>query len=843
VSAFKQYLAIGLSVLGYLFSFLLAPKQKREIQDNSPKANWGADIPRIFDEVEIGTNVIWASSSDQVQQRQGKGGIGGGGGKKENRTDRASFVVLIGEGERHWNKYVGDGIQNGGLLSLVEIKFNDKVWDSGINLPPGQLNQSSSGGKRAKREAKREAYSFYNGSQTQQKDPFWIAQVGEEKVTALQGYSYIVFRNVIIKDYGNQIPTVKVRVRSNLPAIPRVIIKDLMVRSGIWNNQPLIDNIDWRLIGNLNPSSIQIQGFIMSQSGNSAMDVMTQLAQIFQFTLLQNGGLNQNSLTNVYDQSTLVAMHLFSQQKYEANQRGLLGAQSEGTQLPSAFNIDTQDPNELPVGAEVSFINPTKDYERSTVTVWRRTPGHSEIRSINLNAVINNQATIMVIGSFAIQEAFYRVGTQVEYRVPDLMPHSLLGTMVLSDPNLLESTIRGLVLKFTLGADGIIESHIAPQSLFRALPTITNTDSLSLLSGGPPNGSFSIDTSPPPPPAPPNLGEFEEDVIPLPPAGDTLVPPALFWWEGLKYPSTLTNNPRQSDRSINIVLHDFIEAQATIAIEVFYSLDGGSSWFNTNVTGGTNGQQLEILSVTPANLRPKYQPFVIDRETVITVKTPTWISLSDIPVETAFDFQQNVVYIRGLGVSVFTEAELVDVNTYELRGWIFNINQTYWDTSYAIPDNCYLIQTPLVWNLPSSIPLGANLVVSSLPAGETITQHQDTYRGLHAYPRPVGAMWSRILPNSHLEINWARGIQQDTDMSSLWGEEQPVDEIPEVFEVRIYTSSLASTPTHTAMVTNDFQYIWQNTGAKTNIHYEVISRGNLGQVTPANGFRQPVVSS
>lgn len=171
--------ALGSAVGGYVDPTKI---QGPRLSDRAVQvSSYGATIPIIYGG-DCGTgNIIW--STDLVEHDVESDGKGGGP-VVVNHTYSVSCAILIGEGpiqgiRRIWAdaKLIYDVSEDASeQTQLASVIFSDY-------------------------------FVFYKGDDSQLPDPTMEAELGVGNVSAYRGYSYIVFTDIPLQDYGNRIPS------------------------------------------------------------------------------------------------------------------------------------------------------------------------------------------------------------------------------------------------------------------------------------------------------------------------------------------------------------------------------------------------------------------------------------------------------------------------------------------------------------------------------------------------------------------------------------------------------------------------------------------------------------
>lgn len=182
------------------------------------QSSYGGNIPRAYGTVALSGNVIWLENNKlkEVVKKKKSGGKGGGGGTTtETYTYFATFALMLCQGEiagirRMW---CGDKlIYNAGSDDLETIIAS---------------NQAAKG------------WRLYRGTDDQLPDPRYEADVGVGNAPAFRGYSYIVFDDFALADYGNTLQAAQFKVEIvSLSSIDSLMVDYVVSDSSAGNRAP-----------------------------------------------------------------------------------------------------------------------------------------------------------------------------------------------------------------------------------------------------------------------------------------------------------------------------------------------------------------------------------------------------------------------------------------------------------------------------------------------------------------------------------------------------------------------------------------------------------------------------
>lgn len=202
------------------------------------KSSFAEPIPLVYGTSRISGNLIWAADIVEHEHTENVGGKGGSPGvDQKSYTYTCSFAVLLSESE---------------LIGVRKVWANGElIYDvSSTNTGPTIKDTLDGGGGfiaalAAVVDAKANPlFTFYPGTATQGVDPTIEAHLGAGNVPAYRGRSYVVFTDLLLTDYGNQIPNLTFEVVSAGTVSDTVTVFDTpqnLAESSIYN--PVVNEI------------------------------------------------------------------------------------------------------------------------------------------------------------------------------------------------------------------------------------------------------------------------------------------------------------------------------------------------------------------------------------------------------------------------------------------------------------------------------------------------------------------------------------------------------------------------------------------------------------------------
>lgn len=154
-------------------------------------STFGAPIPRIYGTVGISGNLLWLEKNrlKEVVTRKKQGGKGGG--KKTTITTYSYYATFA------------LGLCEGPIAGVRRIWCGDKLI---YNAGSADLETIIASNKAAKN------FRIYFGTDNQQPDARYQADVGVANASAFRGLAYIVFYDFALKDYSNTLQAAQFKV-------------------------------------------------------------------------------------------------------------------------------------------------------------------------------------------------------------------------------------------------------------------------------------------------------------------------------------------------------------------------------------------------------------------------------------------------------------------------------------------------------------------------------------------------------------------------------------------------------------------------------------------------------
>lgn len=312
-------------------------------------SSYGSNIPFGFGEFRIGGSVIWvatdASGNHLIEHSKSSGGGGkGGGGKPKTKTYwySATWAVQLCAG----TLMASDGTLIDLNVSLRKMWANDQlVYDS---EDANSLFKAD------------DDFFFYRGTETQNPDPLIVAEkgVGSANVWACRGFAYIVFNDINLQPYGNQIFNLSVLVETDLG------LETITVAS------PL--SCLYRLVGidpseyDLSQATQEIRGVLIGERLSPA-DVAPPLCDFYGLDLAEYDGKLQHRPQGGASVATVAVSEM-----------GFMAGTPDGNRLTRSRKLQS----ELPGRVEVQYYDTGSNHQQGVQSDAIQTADVQNVQSV-----------------------------------------------------------------------------------------------------------------------------------------------------------------------------------------------------------------------------------------------------------------------------------------------------------------------------------------------------------------------------------------------------------------------------------------------------------------------------
>ena len=398
MSYFSSFLIMaGASIVDQYIVSALTPATKvsqGKVNDLSVQtASVGTAIVKGYGKTRMTGNIIWGTKFvEHVNTATSSaGGKGGGGAKTETTTYTysASFAIMLCEGP------------------VTEIS---EVWADGNDFDMANVD-----------------YRLYTGTEYQEPDDFMEAVEGVGCVPAYRGLAYVVFRNMVLTDYGNRIPTFSFVVhfsKNNL----KDIVEEISEEAGLVLQQ----DVDATAL-----ASLTVEGFTRDGS-QTFKDQIDELRVVHIFEGSERFG------------KLVFAPRDFS--KVISVNQGEIGAY-ETSKEDEPFQCTTKYDLELPKKLNLSYFSSDNYYQTGTQAAYRRLAGAVSESSLQTSVVMSDSAA-KAVAEMRLYE-LWMARTGYEFKLPMKYGYLLPGDIL--ELNLPDNIGKQLVVisKANFGRPGL----------------------------------------------------------------------------------------------------------------------------------------------------------------------------------------------------------------------------------------------------------------------------------------------------------------------------------------------------------------------------------------------------
>jgi hypothetical protein len=694
-----------------------------------------------------------------------------------------------------------------GELALKKIWMNDQLWYDSTSTDDNQIQKNSE---------RLPYFTFYSGSLSQSQDPTFVALRGADKMPGYQGYSYVVYNNLPLNDWGNNYPASKYLVESSLLATPENIVEDVMYRSGAMYNKPLLEGKDWawatnadtgaRLVSAATYDGVVIDGYTISFDSNDLKRVWNELGQIFRIAVVSNPTL-------AYEQAPQRGFNQLNPPMYKVvplvNERTIdveainLGVEDSSQELPWPTGLEEKKSEEIPGSVEVQFYNNNKTGERESVSVDRSTYQIAGTYTFASNYFANRrEATANSIANFILFQGLERA-RQLNSAV---LPNTLLGmqTLVKWKDFAGNETLSLRPQKIVLGANGKTEI-------------------------------VGISTNPAPP----------SGTIPTDGIADGSVPlyvssaPDILWIEGYAFTTPASGNKNV----VNVWSVNKFNSPVSDISSVLISADNGASFSTTTLNSiASNAQRIKIVAFVPST-RKEYRFYEIDRGTHIDVDVGQYLTLNSVDEAFLYDATKNIVYIEGVGVVGFATTTLIGTGKYRLTNLLFNLGQSGLDSvtppqAWSVPAEATLfLGAPYELPVPSSFNQGSSITLSAVTATASSGNLTKVFRKANAAPRPPLLRHIQFTAaDKSVEVAWSPSVSQTTlIVPDLFND--PLQSAPESYTIKFWEGVILrrtfSGITARFVSYSEAQQALDGVISRAALEVEIIQEGNVATLQQA----------
>ncbi len=291
---------------------------------------YGAPIPLVYGQARVAGHVVWATEIDERRHDRPRGGKGGGGGG--GRNARFSYFISLAV-----------------AVSARPIQRIARIWAD------GKLLRDANGQPLVPF-----TMTVYPGSAEQPPDPTIQAQEGVADTPPMRGLAYVVIEDLPLSEFGNRIPNLSFEVVADETLDLATLLGDLAARAGV--------------TATTSPALARPLAGLTIAAELPARQALEAVIETFDLLVReQPGGLHFLAPEDA------VAL---------AVDPGLFGA-AAGAQHPAPVTRDRQDRARLPVGIDLAFLDPARDYQRAIERARRRQPVGRRIETVESPFVLD----------------------------------------------------------------------------------------------------------------------------------------------------------------------------------------------------------------------------------------------------------------------------------------------------------------------------------------------------------------------------------------------------------------------------------------------------------------------
>lgn len=294
-------------------------------------SEYGAPIPLVYGRARVAGHVIWASGIDERRHDRPRGGKGGGGGG--GRNTKFSYFVSLAV-----------------AVSARPILRIERIWAD------GKLLRDQNGQPLVPF-----TMTVYPGSAEQMPDPTIQAQEGAGDTPPMRDLAYVVIEDLPLSEFGNRIPNLSFEVVAEDDLDLALLLRDLAGRAGV--------------SATTSPALARPLAGLVIAAELPARGALEAVLESFDLLVREQAG--QLHFLAPEDAGTLTP------------DAELFGAASGGSRPSAPVSRDRQDRSRLPVGIDLAFLDPARDYQRAIERARRRQAVGRRIETVDSPFVLD----------------------------------------------------------------------------------------------------------------------------------------------------------------------------------------------------------------------------------------------------------------------------------------------------------------------------------------------------------------------------------------------------------------------------------------------------------------------
>lgn len=386
---------------------------------NVQSSTYGKSIPLIYgSQNRVAGNLIWSTGLIETAKKKKSGGKGGGGSQSQTTYSyRCSAAIALSGRE---------------CSRIQKVWANSKlIWEAGVSAYT-TTNLDAFGAvmySRAGKSLKFSSLRFYPGNFVQPIDSVIEAYEGVGETPAYLGTCYIVFEDLQLADFGNQLPNITVELVADESVTVREIVQDIASRADV-------DAIATFM-------SDEVLGYAVT-NGSSCVEALEPLFMSHDFALVEQYG-QVRAERRAYTIHATIPLDDMAAQAGDGPQDYLKFTRAADTDLPRVVTV--------------SYPDPAFDYQTVSQQVQRSERDSEQKIDIEIPVVITAQEAKR-IADRALWQAWAE-GQAVQFSVTDKWARLQTGKIVAV--NIAGEYQPMRILEITRGENGVTEIKAAKE--------------------------------------------------------------------------------------------------------------------------------------------------------------------------------------------------------------------------------------------------------------------------------------------------------------------------------------------------------------------------------------------
>lgn len=422
VNTFVTFATLGQVNLGEMLTPKIPGVSGPRLDDlNVQSSTYGKSIPLIYGaQNRIAGNLIWATGLIETATKKKSGGKGGGGGQSQTTYSyRCSAAIALSGREcsritKVWanSKLILDLTSSTTTVFETDLDSNGAVMYARGNKP-----------------LKFKSLRFYPGNFVQPVDSVIEAYEGAGEAPAYLGTCYIVFEDLQLADFGNQLPNITVELVADESVTVREIVQDIASRADVEAIATFMSD--------------EVLGYALT-NGSSCVEALEPLFMTHDFALVEQYG-QVRAERRAYTIHATIPLDDMAAQAGDGPQDYLKFTRAADTDLPRVVTV--------------SYPDPAFDYQTVSQQVQRSERDSEQKIDIEIPVVITAQEAKR-IADRALWQAWAE-GQAVQFSVTDKWARLTTGKIVAV--NIAGEYQPMRILEITRGENGVTEIKAAKE--------------------------------------------------------------------------------------------------------------------------------------------------------------------------------------------------------------------------------------------------------------------------------------------------------------------------------------------------------------------------------------------